>query len=107
MNIYKVCTYVTILKAKRSSMKYIYINGYVNQTISVYGRILNFERYTMNYIYIYCFYAFYAGLNFSFAFNVCNFVLFGLYLCRCFLHTALLYIKQDIRTMQGMLVFVV
>ena len=45
MNLYKVCAYVTILKAKHSSMKYVYINGYVIQIIlSLCENILNFER---------------------------------------------------------------
>ena len=52
-----MCSYVTILKAKHSSMKYVYINGYVIQTIlSLCESILTFETNTMNYIYIYCFF---------------------------------------------------
>ena len=57
MNLYKMCAYVTILKAKHSSTKYVYDNGYVIQTIiSLCESIFNFETNTINYIYIYCFY---------------------------------------------------
>ena len=58
----------------------------------------------MNYIYIYCFLWLVCHLHFSNAFNVCNFVLLGLYICRCFPHITLLYIKQDIHIMRGMIV---
>ena len=98
VNLYKVCAYVTILKAKHSNMNYVCINGYVGcQTIlTIFRKILNFEIFTMNYIYIYCFSWLVCHLHFSFAFNDCNLVLFRLYLCKCFLHIALLCIKQDI-----------
>ena len=105
INLYKMCAYVTILKAKHSSMKYVYINGYVIQTIlSLCESMLTFETNTMNYIYIYCFLWLVCHLHFSNAFNVCNFVLLGLYISRCSPHITLLYIKQDVHIKRGMVV---
>ena len=53
-----MCAYVTILKAKHSSMKYVYINGYVIQTIlSLCESILTFETNTINlYLHLLFFY---------------------------------------------------